>query len=154
MTFRLLTLRVKVHFNLFCFCLCRSGKGAVHIWNLNTRRAEKFLDGHGGTSVIWVSTLQTAENLIRWGSMWGNLQYLKLFFWPTLACCGSVGSSQARDMRLCVWDLSEGRSQVMDSLWTGSVGFCQGSLLHSSSGSFLLAFPGEQTEEVRHHWVF
>lgn len=49
------------------FYLCRSGKGAVHIWNLNTRRAEKVLDGHGGTSVIWVSTLQTAENLLRWG---------------------------------------------------------------------------------------
>lgn len=52
-------------------------------------------------------------------------------------------------MRLCVWDVSQGRSQVVDSLWTGSVGFCQGSLLQSSSGSFLLAFPGEQTEEVR-----
>lgn len=52
-------------------------------------------------------------------------------------------------MRLCVWDVSQGRSQVVDSLWTGSVGFCQGSLLQSGSGGFLLAFPGEQTEEVR-----
>lgn len=60
-----------------------------------------------------------------------------------------LGSSQGRDMRLCVWDVSQGRSQVVDSLWTGSVGFCQGSLLQSRSGSFLLAFPGEQTEEVR-----
>lgn len=51
-------------------------------------------------------------------------------------------------MRLCVWDLSGGRSQVVDSLWTGSVGFCQASVLQSSSGSFLLALPGEQTEEV------
>lgn len=98
-----------------------SGKGAVHIWNLNTRRAEKVLDGHGGTSVIWVSTLQKTETLI----------------------------SQGRDMRLCLWDVNEGRSQVVDSLWTGSVGFCQGSLLQSGSGSYLLAFPGEQTEEIR-----
>lgn len=52
-------------------------------------------------------------------------------------------------MRLCVWDVSGGRSQVVDSLWTGSVGFCQGSVLQSSSASFLLALPGEQTEEVR-----
>lgn len=59
-----------VHLLMCCivfFWFCRSGKGGVHIWNLNSRRAEKVLDGHGGTSVIWVSTLQTAENLIRWG---------------------------------------------------------------------------------------
>lgn len=52
-------------------------------------------------------------------------------------------------MRLCVWDVSGGRSQVVDSLWTGSVSFCQAATLQSSAGSFLLAFPGEQMEEVR-----
>lgn len=52
-------------------------------------------------------------------------------------------------MRVCVWDLSEGRSQVVDSVWTGSVGFCQCSTLETNPGSFLLAFAGEQTEEVR-----
>lgn len=45
----------------------RSGKGAIHIWNLNTRRAKKVLDGHAGSSITWVSTLQSAEALIRWG---------------------------------------------------------------------------------------
>lgn len=59
-------------------------------------------------------------------------------------------SSQGRDMRVCLWDLAEGRSEVVDSVWTGSVGFCQCSLLEMSQGSSLLAFAGEQTEEVRH----
>lgn len=53
-------------------------------------------------------------------------------------------------MRVCLWDLSEGRSEVVDSVWTGSVGFCQCSTLETSPGNFLLAFAGEQTEEVRH----
>lgn len=59
-------------------------------------------------------------------------------------------SSQGRDMQVCLWDLSEGRSEVVDSVWTGSVGFCQCSMLETSPGSYLLAFAGQQTEEVRH----
>lgn len=94
-----------------------SGKGAVHVWNLNTRRAEKVLEGHSGSSVIWLSSLQSRDNLI----------------------------SQGRDMRVCLWDLSEGRSEVVDSLVTRSVGFCSCSLL----GTSLLAHPGEHMEEVR-----
>ncbi|KAM3611821.1 uncharacterized protein V6R79_024563 [Siganus canaliculatus] len=98
-----------------------SGKGDIHIWNLNTRRAEKIVEGHGGSSVIWVRTLQTADNLI----------------------------SQGRDMRVCLWDLGEGRSELVDSVWTGSVGFCQCSSLEMSPGNYLLAFAGEQTEEIK-----
>lgn len=52
-------------------------------------------------------------------------------------------------MQVCLWDLSEGRSEVTDSVWTGSVGFCQCSLLETSPGTHLLAFAGQQTEEVR-----
>lgn len=52
-------------------------------------------------------------------------------------------------MQMCLWDLSEGRSDVADSVWTGSVGFCQSSVLEMSPGKWLLAFAGEQTEEVR-----
>ncbi|XP_068422665.1 guanine nucleotide-binding protein subunit beta-like protein 1 isoform X2 [Clinocottus analis] len=96
-----------------------SGKGAIHMWNLNTRRAEKIVEGHSGSSVIWVSTLQVTDTLI----------------------------SQGRDMQVCLWDLSEGRSEVMDSVWTGSVGFCQCSMLETSPGTRLLAFAGQQTEE-------
>ncbi|XP_030000425.1 guanine nucleotide-binding protein subunit beta-like protein 1 [Sphaeramia orbicularis] len=98
-----------------------SGKGAIHIWNLNTRRPERIIEGHSGSSVIWVSTRESADNLI----------------------------SQGRDMQVCLWDLGEGRSKVVDSLWTGSVGFCQGSLLETNPGTCLLAVAGEQTEEIK-----
>ncbi|XP_010778144.1 guanine nucleotide-binding protein subunit beta-like protein 1 [Notothenia coriiceps] len=92
------------------------------MWNLNTRRAETVVEGHSGNSVVWVNTLRGTDTLI----------------------------SQGRDMRVCLWDLSEGRRAVLDSLWTGSVGFCQCSLLEMSTGTHLLAFAGQQTEEVRH----
>ncbi|XP_027888962.1 guanine nucleotide-binding protein subunit beta-like protein 1 [Xiphophorus couchianus] len=98
-----------------------SAKGAVHIWNLKSRRAERVLEGHGSNSVIWVSTLQTADTLI----------------------------SQGRDMRVCLWDLTEGRIEALDSVWTGSVGFCQCSVLETSPSSYLLAFAGPQTEEIK-----
>eukprot|EP00064_Thunnus_orientalis_P007355 superscaffoldBa00000810_g7375 len=99
-----------------------SGKGAIHMWNLNNRRTEKILEGHSGSSVIWVSTLQSTDTLI---------------------------SSQGRDMQVNLWDLSEGRSDIVDSVWTGSVGFCQCSLLEMRPGTFLLAFAGQQTEEIK-----
>ncbi|KAF7658172.1 hypothetical protein LDENG_00016390 [Lucifuga dentata] len=98
-----------------------SQKGSIHVWNLNSRRAEKVLEGHSGSSVIWVSTLQSADALI----------------------------SQGRDMWVCLWDLSEGRGEVVDSVWTGSVGFCQGSVLETSPGIRLLACAGQQTEEIK-----
>ncbi|KAG7263253.1 hypothetical protein CRUP_004747 [Coryphaenoides rupestris] len=70
-----------------------SAKGSVHVWNLDTRRAERVLDGHAGNSVIWVNTLPSTGALL----------------------------SQGRDMRVCLWDLGEGRAEVTDSLWTGSI---------------------------------
>ncbi|KAJ8380215.1 hypothetical protein SKAU_G00009930 [Synaphobranchus kaupii] len=97
-----------------------SGKGAVHVWNLTTRRAENVLEGHGGASVIWLDTLRSSGALI----------------------------SQGRDMRVCTWDQSEGRSSVTDSFSTGSVGFCQCSLL-DGPGRCLLAHPGPHMEEVK-----
>ncbi|XP_059404674.1 guanine nucleotide-binding protein subunit beta-like protein 1 [Carassius carassius] len=98
-----------------------SGKGAIHMWNLTTRRAERILESHSGNSVIWLYTLTDSRSRF---------------------------VSQGRDLRVCVWDLSEGRSTVTDSLLTGSVGFCQCSLLESRSGGALLAHPTENTEEV------
>lgn len=53
-------------------------------------------------------------------------------------------------MQVCRWDVSEGRSELVESVWTGSVGFCQCSLLETSPANYLLAYAGEQTEEVRH----
>lgn len=54
-------------------------------------------------------------------------------------------------MRVCLWNLSQGRSELMDSLSTESVGFCQCSLLETGEKTCLLAFAGQQTEEVRTH---
>uniref|UniRef100_A0A1A8FYP3 Guanine nucleotide binding protein (G protein), beta polypeptide 1-like n=2 Tax=Nothobranchius korthausae TaxID=1143690 RepID=A0A1A8FYP3_9TELE len=98
-----------------------SGKGSIHIWNLNSRRAEKVVEAHSGSSVTWVSTLQSTDTLI----------------------------SQGRDMQVCLWDLNEGRSELLESVWTGSVGFCQCSLLETSPTNYLLAFAGQQTEEIK-----
>ncbi|XP_061585781.1 guanine nucleotide-binding protein subunit beta-like protein 1 [Cololabis saira] len=98
-----------------------SGKGAIHIWNLHSRRAETIVEGHSGTSVLWVSGLERTDALI----------------------------SQGRDMQVCVWDLSQGRQELVESLWTGSVGFCQCSLLETSSTTRLLAFAGPQTGEIK-----
>ncbi|XP_076854031.1 guanine nucleotide-binding protein subunit beta-like protein 1 isoform X2 [Brachyhypopomus gauderio] len=97
------------------------GNGSIRVWNLNTRRAERVLDGHGGSSVIWVSTLPSSGALL----------------------------SQGRDMRVCVWDLCEARSTVTHTLHTGSVGFCQCSQLETNTGTTLLSLPGETMEEVR-----
>ncbi|XP_028313484.1 guanine nucleotide-binding protein subunit beta-like protein 1 isoform X2 [Gouania willdenowi] len=98
-----------------------SGKGCIHIWNLNTRRTNKVIEGHSGSSIIWVCTKRSKDTLI----------------------------SQGRDMQICLWDLGEGRCDLLDSVWTGSVGFCQCSMLETSPISSLLAFAGQQTEEIK-----
>ncbi len=44
----------------------RSGKGAIHLWNLSTRRAERVLESHAGNSVIWLQSLKDSRSrLIR-----------------------------------------------------------------------------------------
>nr|XP_061804333.1 guanine nucleotide-binding protein subunit beta-like protein 1 [Nerophis lumbriciformis] len=98
-----------------------SGKGAIHVWNLINRRPERIIQGHSGSSVIWINTLPWEDTLI----------------------------SQGRDMKVCLWDLSQGRSELLDSLSTGSVGFCQCSLLETGQRSCLLAFAGQDTEEIK-----
>ncbi|KAL7836912.1 hypothetical protein AOLI_G00281960 [Acnodon oligacanthus] len=98
-----------------------SAKGCVHVWNLNNRRAEHVLEGHDGASVIWVSTVTSTDSFL----------------------------SQGRDMRVCMWDLHEGRNTITHSLRTGSVGFCQCSLLEAEANKTLLALPAEHTEEIK-----
>lgn len=66
-----------------CVWLCRS-EGAIHIWNLNSRRAEKIVEGHSGKPVIWVSTLQLTDALIRSGEHFSwlsdNVSYFVYIF--------------------------------------------------------------------------
>uniref|UniRef100_A0A1A7Z705 Guanine nucleotide binding protein (G protein), beta polypeptide 1-like n=1 Tax=Iconisemion striatum TaxID=60296 RepID=A0A1A7Z705_9TELE len=115
------TLHFRCHREAAPLLFSGSAKGSIHIWNLNSRRAEKVVEAHSGSSVTWVSTLQSTDTLI----------------------------SQGRDMQVCLWDLNEGRSELLESVWTGSVGFCQCSLLETSPTNYLLAFAGQQTEEIK-----
>ncbi|XP_028852972.1 guanine nucleotide-binding protein subunit beta-like protein 1 [Denticeps clupeoides] len=97
-----------------------SSNGAVHIWDLTTRRSQKVLKGHADSSILWLDSL-SRENLI----------------------------SQGRDMRVCLWSLAEGRADVTDSLFADSVGFCQCSLMQGGQGTWLLAHPTDCMEEVK-----
>ncbi|XP_005990263.1 guanine nucleotide-binding protein subunit beta-like protein 1 [Latimeria chalumnae] len=97
-----------------------SANGLIHVWNLKTRRVDTALEGHNGQSVLWVQSLQGRESLL----------------------------SQGRDLRLCVWDLSEGRNTVADSISVESVGFCQCALLEKDPGHWLLAVPGSEASQV------
>ncbi|GAB1300094.1 Guanine nucleotide-binding protein subunit beta-like protein 1 [Apodemus speciosus] len=54
---------------------------------------------------------------------------------------------QGRDLRLCLWDLAEGRSTVMDSVHLDSVGFCRGSILVRGGPCWMLAVPGKGSDE-------
>ncbi|XP_038619008.1 guanine nucleotide-binding protein subunit beta-like protein 1 [Tachyglossus aculeatus] len=95
--------------------------GLVHVWNLETRRVDAILDGHDGKSVQWLETLG-GKNLLL---------------------------SQGRGLRICLWDLAEGRNTVVDSWSSESVGFCKCSLLAGDAGRWLLAVPGKDMEEVQ-----
>ncbi|XP_024619472.1 guanine nucleotide-binding protein subunit beta-like protein 1 isoform X1 [Neophocaena asiaeorientalis asiaeorientalis] len=56
---------------------------------------------------------------------------------------------QGRDLKLCVWDLAEGRNTVVDSVLLESVGFCRGSVLAAGLQRWMLAVPGRGIDEVQ-----
>ncbi|XP_055466258.1 guanine nucleotide-binding protein subunit beta-like protein 1 [Psammomys obesus] len=95
--------------------------GLVHIWSLQTRRMVATLNGHSGQGVTWLKTLPQGHQLL----------------------------SQGRDLRLCVWDLAEGRNAIMDSVQLDSVGFCRSSVLTRGQLSWMLAVPGKGSDEVQ-----
>lgn len=101
------------------FSGCQSG--LVHVWSLQTRRAVATLDGHGGQSVTWLQMLPQSPQLL----------------------------SQGRDLRLCLWDLAEGRNAVVDAVCLESVGFCRSSILAEGQARWLLAVPGKGSDEVQ-----
>ncbi|XP_043571326.1 guanine nucleotide-binding protein subunit beta-like protein 1 isoform X1 [Chiloscyllium plagiosum] len=98
-----------------------SANGQIHIWNLKTHRADKVLESHNKQSVLWIHTLQGRNGLI----------------------------SQGRDAAVSTWDLSEGRTAVIDSIPLDSYGFCQCSLMQEGVGHYLLASPGSTSSEVK-----
>lgn len=63
--------------------------------------------------------------------------------------CLSLGfGSQGRDLKLCLWDLAEGRNAVVDSVCLESVGFCRSSVLAGGQQHWMLAVPGRGSNEV------
>ncbi|KAM9194965.1 guanine nucleotide-binding protein subunit beta-like protein 1 isoform 2-T2 [Dugong dugon] len=98
----------------------RSLSGLVHIWSLHTRRALTTLDGHGSQCVTWLQTLPHGHQLL----------------------------SQGRDLRLCLWDLAEGRNAVVDSVRLESVGFCRSTVLARAQPRWMVAMPGRGSDEV------
>ncbi|XP_070131267.1 guanine nucleotide-binding protein subunit beta-like protein 1 isoform X3 [Equus caballus] len=100
--------------------LSGSLSGLVHIWSLQTRRAVATLDGHEGQCVTWLQTLPQGHQLL----------------------------SQGRDLKLCLWDLGEGRNAVVDSVRLESIGFCRGSVLARGHQHWTLAVPGRGSDEA------
>ncbi|XP_069788706.1 guanine nucleotide-binding protein subunit beta-like protein 1 isoform X2 [Narcine bancroftii] len=98
-----------------------SANGRIHVWNLNTCRADTILESHDGKSILWTQTLQSRDSLI----------------------------SQGRDSTICIWDLAQGRKTVLDCIPLDNYGFCQCSLLDKGVSSYLLAFPGKDLSEVK-----
>ncbi|XP_007533994.2 guanine nucleotide-binding protein subunit beta-like protein 1 isoform X1 [Erinaceus europaeus] len=98
-----------------------SQNGLVHIWSLQTRRVLTTLDNHGGQCVTWLQTLPQGHQLL----------------------------SQGQDLRLCLWDLTEGRNAVVDFVHLESMGFCRGSTLAMGQQRWTLAVPGKGTDEVQ-----
>ncbi|XP_069820139.1 guanine nucleotide-binding protein subunit beta-like protein 1 [Dendropsophus ebraccatus] len=96
-----------------------SSSGKIHVWNLNTRRAEAILNGHGGKSVSWIQMLPDSDKLM----------------------------SQGRDLRICLWDLADGRNEVMGSIHLDGDSFCKCSLLNTERS--LLAVPGAECSQVQ-----
>ncbi|XP_005077566.1 guanine nucleotide-binding protein subunit beta-like protein 1 [Mesocricetus auratus] len=98
-----------------------SQSGLVHIWSLQTRRTVAALNGHRGQGVTWLKTLPQGHQLL----------------------------SQGRDLRLCLWDLAEGRNTIMDTVQLDSVGFCKSSVLAREQLCWMLAVPGKGSDEVQ-----
>ncbi|XP_049978924.1 guanine nucleotide-binding protein subunit beta-like protein 1 isoform X2 [Alexandromys fortis] len=97
-----------------------SQSGLVHIWSLQTRRTVATLNGHEGQGVTWLKTLPQGHQLL----------------------------SQGRDLRLCLWDLAEGRNTILDEIQLDSVGFCKSSVLARGQLCWMLAVPGKGNSET------
>uniref|UniRef100_A0A9L0SST2 G protein subunit beta 1 like n=1 Tax=Equus caballus TaxID=9796 RepID=A0A9L0SST2_HORSE len=75
-------------------------------------------------------------------------QYALLLSWSAVRP-GILTSCQGRDLKLCLWDLGEGRNAVVDSVRLESIGFCRGSVLARGHQHWTLAVPGRGSDEVQ-----
>lgn len=84
--------------------------------------------------------------------LWPQVGHSKLTFiqvtWEAHGLSPLGFGSQGRDLRLCLWDLAEGRNTVMDSVHLESMGFCRGSILAGGQQHWTLAVPGRGSDEV------
>ncbi|KAK3538921.1 hypothetical protein QTP86_022743, partial [Hemibagrus guttatus] len=109
-----------------------SGKGLVHVWKPEHPTSREHF-----RRPCW-SFCHLAQHC----SLHKHLAQVFPFFF---VCIFSHG----RDMQVCMWDLHEGRRTVTHSLHTGSVGFCQCSLLEGDGSKTLIALPAEKMEEIK-----
>ncbi|XP_033102242.1 guanine nucleotide-binding protein subunit beta-like protein 1 [Anneissia japonica] len=86
--------------------------GEIYFWNLKTRRVTNTLQGHGKDAVIWVEEYHQNKLI-----------------------------SQGRDQSVCIWDVGEGRQEVIKQLPVSSVSFCKCALSVEDNGSHMLATP-------------
>ncbi|XP_055260986.1 guanine nucleotide-binding protein subunit beta-like protein 1 isoform X2 [Moschus berezovskii] len=124
--------------------------GLVHVWSLQTRRPLATLDGHGGQCVTWLHTLPWGPQLLR--SRGPSREWSPAVLWPPPGGsrpAASCSGSQGRDLKLCLWDLEEGRNAVVDTVCLESVGFCRASVLAEAPRRWMLAVPGRGSDEVQ-----
>lgn len=110
-------------------CVCfRSGKGAIHVWNLNTRRPERVLESHAGNSVIWLQALKESSTLIRY-----ILSFVVCMFINMFISTPESGEVESHKMKYawCYSFHSEVVCAVLISLHLWSCMFCQSGSGHT-----------------------
>ncbi|RMX47933.1 hypothetical protein pdam_00005379 [Pocillopora damicornis] len=102
--------------------LSGSAKGIISLWNLKTKRSEIILDGHDGHAILAAD------------------------FHP----CGNV-ISHGRDGYLRIWQCSEGRKEVVNSITAPFLGFCQFCVLLRGYKSHWIGLPSASNSQVNIH---
>ncbi|XP_072019006.1 guanine nucleotide-binding protein subunit beta-like protein 1 [Amphiura filiformis] len=96
--------------------------GEVRIWNLSSRRSEVTLNGHHGKGILELQLLKKDKIL-----------------------------SHGRDNQILVWDVTEGRKDIVSSIDTASFSLCKCAVLSHDDRKCLIAVAGLEKSEVRVH---
>ncbi|XP_070571605.1 guanine nucleotide-binding protein subunit beta-like protein 1 isoform X2 [Ptychodera flava] len=92
--------------------------GKIKLWNLKTRRAETTIEGHDGMGILW-SDFVTGDAIL----------------------------SQGRDCQINLWQLAEGRNDIIRRIPYESIGFCQCTFLQQGDDQ-LIAVAGKEPSVV------